>query len=456
MSLIDIANHELNLLNRAAMADTNLVSKVSETQLWNQLVHSNDKANGADEASQERSAQDTIQETQPCQTSHQNRRSSHARYDAANLRVYKIVGLLVVARVDVCLDDAAHQERTRGLGTNHHLGAGTEECIYERIEGEGVEAVDRGHVGEVGSEGESHGEIERGHGNGGHHVAAEVRHLVLAHPGQAGNVVGQVPRSWLANLFPFGQTSVGCAHGGRVFEAGLLCQHAAVAHLLGPDPLLQPPLPVVMSNNGGDGTVEDGNVSTGAGRLTALLIGAPHGDGRARGSRAECSVTAEARVDARSAGSGGLVVDQGRRLAGEHAGDGGAGRWARRGGRRGEGVSRCVIVTAIVYSVVVGSVLGGQGLAEGARLRRPVVVGGRVSTVGSHDVGGKTTKPKPTSSILTEESRVVNDLRPKGTGWLPIRGFVVLRCRCCVGQKWTAGGDARRRRTRTTHGATKA
>lgn len=194
-----------------------------------------------------------------------------------------------------------------------------------------------------------------------------------------------------------------------------------------------------MTDNGGDGAVEDGNVSTGTGRLAALLVGAPHGDGRARGSRAEGSVTAEARVDARSAGSGGLVLDQGRRLAGEHAGDGGAGRWARRGGRRGEGLSRCVIVAAIVYLVVVGSVLGGQGLAESARLRRPMVVGGRVSTVGSHDVGGKMTKPKSTSSILTEESSVVIDLRPKGSRWLPIRGFVDSWC-CGVGVAWHRNG----------------
>lgn len=113
--------------------------------------------------------------------------------------------------------------------------------------------MDRRNVGKVRGYRQSHWEVERRHGQRGDEVSLDVGDLVLGHPGEAGNVVGQIPGKVSRRPDIIG---VARLHQGRVLEASLLSKPAAVSHLLRPYPPLEPTLPVLMADDVGDGIVE--------------------------------------------------------------------------------------------------------------------------------------------------------------------------------------------------------
>lgn len=97
------------------------------------------------------------------------------------------------ATIYATLDNAPDKQRARRLGPEDHLGGTAEQSIAERVEDEGVQAIDGRNVGQVVGEGEGHRQVHASNGEGGYEVALDKRQLVLAHPYQAGQVVGQVP-----------------------------------------------------------------------------------------------------------------------------------------------------------------------------------------------------------------------------------------------------------------------
>lgn len=173
MSLVNVANHELDLLDRATVAHTRLVGQLSESKFGNQLVDSNDEADGTDEAAQERLAEHAIQKPKSCEAGNENHCARHTSNNAADLRMQEVI-LLVVSRTNILFHHCSDKKRASSFRADDHLWARSQQSVDEGIEDEGVETVDRRDVGEVRGEGEGHGEVEGGHGDGGHQVTTEV------------------------------------------------------------------------------------------------------------------------------------------------------------------------------------------------------------------------------------------------------------------------------------------
>jgi len=218
MGASDIAKEKDDFVQAAAVG--HLISSQScEPHLGNELVYKDDYTDGADEASQKGSAQDIVQETKPEEACDKDKGTGHARHDASDLGISSTVVVAGSTLLDVLTHDLAYEEGARCFGTDNHLRTGAQHSIYERVQGEAVETMDRRQVGEVGGIGESHGDVERGHGDGCDEVALEVAPLVLLRPVEDRNVVLEV-------------------HHALVLDAVALSEPARRAHLL-PVPLVQ-------------------------------------------------------------------------------------------------------------------------------------------------------------------------------------------------------------------------
>jgi len=217
MGASNIAEEKDDFVQAAAVGY--LVSSQScEPHLGNELVYKDDYTDGADEAAQEWPAQDIVQETKSKEACDQDKGTSHARHDASDLGITSAVVVAGSTLLDVLTHDLAYEEGARCLWTNDHLRTGAEYGVNQRIQREAVETVDGRQVGKVGSIGESHGNVEGGHGDGGDEVALEVAPLVLLGPVEDGNVVLEV-------------------HHALVLDAMALSEPARRAHLL-PTPLV--------------------------------------------------------------------------------------------------------------------------------------------------------------------------------------------------------------------------
>lgn len=113
--------------------------------------------------------------------------------------------ICAAAAVDASLDDAAHEQRSRSLGAEDHLGRAAQQGVAKRVEDKGVQAIDGRYVGEVVGEGQGHGQVHAGNGQGGDEVALEEGQLVLAHPDEAGQVVREVHEGTVLDAVPLGQ-----------------------------------------------------------------------------------------------------------------------------------------------------------------------------------------------------------------------------------------------------------
>lgn len=103
------------------------------------------------------------------------------------------VVVTATAKFHAALDDAPDKQRPGSLRAEDHLGRGAQDGVQEGVEDEGVQAVDWWDVGESIGEGEGHRQVHAGDGEGGNEVALEEGELVLAHPYQGREVIGEVP-----------------------------------------------------------------------------------------------------------------------------------------------------------------------------------------------------------------------------------------------------------------------
>lgn len=153
-------------------------------------------------------------------------------------------------------------------------------------------------MGEVVGERKGHGQVHAGDGEGSDEVALEEGPLVLAHPYQAGQVVGQV-------------------HEGVRFDAVSLGQLAGPAHGLAPHLLGPPPAPVggALGGDKCDDAVEDGQRTLGGGTGGD---GAGLGLGRGGGRLGREGAVATGPIV-------GMVVQEGGGVVGEEGGGLGGG-----------------------------------------------------------------------------------------------------------------------------------
>lgn len=214
MPLAEMGEDELELLDGATVGHGGrLVCHLVQAKNGCHLVDEDDQADGRDEATQEWAAQDVVDETEAAEPHDEDKGTGQANGHAGDLGLQDEVILLAVSGIDATLDDRADEQGAGGLGTNNHLGGAAQDGIDKGVEDEGVEAADGGDVGQVLGVGEGHGQIHGGHGDGGGEVALQPRPVVLAHPDQTRDIVGEV-------------------HEPRVLEAVLLGQDARRGHLL--------------------------------------------------------------------------------------------------------------------------------------------------------------------------------------------------------------------------------
>lgn len=231
---------EGELFHGAPVSDV-VSSHGGQAQLGQQLLDEDDKTDGRDEAAQKGLGQHAVEETQAKQAGHEDSGASGAGDDATDAGMHSGIVVGAATPIDATLDNASDEKRARGLGAEDHLGGAAEQGVAERVEDEGVEAVDGGHVGEIVGEGESHGQVHAGDGQGGDEVALEEGELVLAHPDEAGQVVGDVHESTVLDAVPL------CELAGPV--------HGLALHTLGP---ALPPVGSALGGHKGDDAVYDG------------------------------------------------------------------------------------------------------------------------------------------------------------------------------------------------------
>ena len=105
------------------MADPRLFRTARQPQLRDKLVDSDDKTNGTNEASKERPAQHTVEESKPDQASDQDHGSSHPSDDAADGSLESLIFVATLARIDAAFHSCANEQGAGSLGSYHHLGA---------------------------------------------------------------------------------------------------------------------------------------------------------------------------------------------------------------------------------------------------------------------------------------------------------------------------------------------
>lgn len=214
MPFPEMGEDELELLDGATVGHgRRLVCHLVQAKNGCHLTNEDDQANGRHEATQERTAQDVVDEAEAAKPHDKDEGTGQANCYASDLGLQDEVIFLAVSRVDAALDDGANKQRAGGLRTNDHLGATAQDGIDKGVEDEGVQAADGGDMGKVLSVGEGHGQVHGRHGDGSGEVALQPRPIVLTHPYQTRDIVGEI-------------------HEPRVLEAVLLGQNARRRHLL--------------------------------------------------------------------------------------------------------------------------------------------------------------------------------------------------------------------------------
>ena len=192
MRLANVADQKDKLIYSAPMRDL-VGRKLGQAHLGDQLVYKNDDADGADETSQERPAEYVVKKAEAENAGRQNKGTSQGSHDAGDFRVAPAIFVAGVFLLDVLTNHLARQKRARCFRADHHLRTSAEDAVYQGVYGKAVQAVDGRDMGKVGGVGERHGDVERGHGQGGNEVAFEVPPLILLGPVDDGNIIGNVP-----------------------------------------------------------------------------------------------------------------------------------------------------------------------------------------------------------------------------------------------------------------------
>ena len=184
--------------------------ELRQSHLGDELIYEDDDANGADEAPQERPAEDVVEKAKSKDARCQDEGTGQASDDAGDFGVLPSVFIARVVFVDVFPNNLAGQKRARCFWADDHLGACAKNSIDQRVDGKAVQAVDRGDVSEVGGVGKSHGDVEGSHGQGGNEVALEVAPLILLCPVDDGHIVCNVHEPLVLDAGPLGEI-LGCA-----------------------------------------------------------------------------------------------------------------------------------------------------------------------------------------------------------------------------------------------------
>lgn len=107
MGSSDVAEEEDHFVDGASVR--HLVGRKSrQAHLRNELVDKDDHTNGADEASQEGSAKNVVQEAKSEEARHQNEGSSETRHNAGNLSIPSTIVVSGCALLDILTHDFAH------------------------------------------------------------------------------------------------------------------------------------------------------------------------------------------------------------------------------------------------------------------------------------------------------------------------------------------------------------
>ena len=193
VSMASLGDQEGNLGHAAAVHDApDLARARAEPELWDQLIHEDHETDGADETTQERPAQDVVQEAQARDAGDQEEAAGQARHDTGRAGVVVVVVVAELAGLDVGSNDGAEQHRPGRLGSDDHLRTAPEESVDQGIDDVRVQTVDGRDVREVLGEGQGHGQVEGCHGEGRYDVAAQPRPAILLDPGQQRQIVARV------------------------------------------------------------------------------------------------------------------------------------------------------------------------------------------------------------------------------------------------------------------------
>lgn len=138
------------------MAHAHFCRMLGKTKLGNRLVDRNNEANRRDEAAQERLAENTVEEAQAGETRKKDSSTSHTRHDTTDLSLDLCIVLVALVMVDAASHHRPDQQRTSSFRANHHLRRAAENGVYEWVEDEGIQAIDRRDMCEVVGEGQSH------------------------------------------------------------------------------------------------------------------------------------------------------------------------------------------------------------------------------------------------------------------------------------------------------------
>jgi hypothetical protein len=191
MGAFDIAEEKDHFIHTASMGY--LVSGQScQPHFRNELIDKDDNTNGADEASQEWPTEDIVQEAEPEDTGHKDKRSSQACHNASNFGVSAPIVVPSCALFDILAHYFTNEERTRRFRPDNHLRAGAQNCVYQRVQGEAVETVYGWNMGEVRGIRERHRDVEGCHGDCSNQVAFEISPFVLLRPVEYRNIVLEV------------------------------------------------------------------------------------------------------------------------------------------------------------------------------------------------------------------------------------------------------------------------
>ena len=124
MRMLYIFYQKDKFVEATAMADRARMFRLcSQPQLRYQLIDEDNKANSADETSQEGSGEHTVEKPKTSNAGNEYDCAGHARHNSSDPGMHHTI--LVPSRpfVDGCTDDLTHKERASSFRANYHLRA---------------------------------------------------------------------------------------------------------------------------------------------------------------------------------------------------------------------------------------------------------------------------------------------------------------------------------------------
>jgi hypothetical protein len=139
MRIFDIFNKEDKFVNTTSVRHAPYLScPFRQTHFRYELIDEDHNANGTYETAEKGPTQHTVQEPESKETCEKDNTSSKTGDYAGDLGIESAICFTAGTLLDICSDDLTSQERSGGLWTDHHLRAGTQDGIYERVEDKAI------------------------------------------------------------------------------------------------------------------------------------------------------------------------------------------------------------------------------------------------------------------------------------------------------------------------------